>query len=570
MGAGGRTLRAALALTALALALPTAASAATLKVTTTSDAVADDGECSLREAVTATNQNTDVNGANDCDHDGEAGPDRINLPAGTLPLLGAPNENANASGDLDVEAGNGLTVVGKGQADTTIDGDLDRIFELETGPLTLRALRLSDGEAAAGNGGGALVSGEARLTLDRSAVVFSSGDAGGGIAVTSGVGSLALKGAEISGNLADGGASGDGGGGILFKGAKLTIDRSLVENNVTSGGEGGGVYIGDQSANLKISRSVIADNHANARSGGAIAHSSSSGRLTIARSLVAENSARFSAGGIEVSNDANLTVVKSSAIVDNTLSSNQNEVIGGAGIGNGGTAKLVGSTVTGNELFSPNGMASMYGAGVRNDNGAEMTISSSLINANEQPEGNGAGIYSVQPLRLSNSTISNNDVGTGNGGGVSVSFDAAVVSHVTFAGNQAGGQGDAIYDPTGDMTMRASIVGEGAGACGQPIDSLGYNLDAGTSCGLSGPRDVSGTPSGLRPLKQVKPRPSIGPPGPAFKTGVHPLRKTSPALDRVPKRKCQDAAGKRLRADQRGLKRPQGRRCDSGAYERKR
>jgi hypothetical protein len=35
-------------------------------------------------------------------------------------------------------------------------------------------------------------------------------------------------------------------------------------------------------------------------------------------------------------------------------------------------------------------------------------------------------------------------------------------------------------------------------------------------------------------------------------------------------KKCKDAGGKRLRKDQRGVKRPQGKRCDSGAYERKR
>jgi hypothetical protein len=551
------------------LVLPAAAAADTIKATTISDISADDGECSLREAVTATNQNAPVNGANDCDHDGGTGKDTVKLPDGTLPLLGAANDNANASGDLDVEAGDGLTLAGKGSGDTTIDGDLDRILHLESGRLTLRGLTLSDGEAGTSKGGGALVEGDSKLTLDGSAVRLNSAETGGGIAVDSGLASLVVRDSTIADNLADGGAVFDDGGGIDFDGAKLVVDRSSIEANESTGGDGGAVYISGQEANLKISRSFIAGNHADARAAGGISHSSLAGRLTIARSLLVSNSARFAGGAIDVSNDANLTVVKSSAIVDNSLSSTQNEVIGGAGIANGGTAKMTGSIVAGNELLSPNSMASMNGAGVRNDNGAEMTISSSLITANEQPEGQGAGIFSVQPLELSNSTISDNDVGTGSGGGLSASFAPAVLSHVTFAGNQAGGQGDAIHTSSNDITMRASIVAEGAGACGQPINSLGYNLDAGTSCDLDGPRDVSGSPVQIKSLKEAS-GPPIGPPGFGIVTGVHPLKRSSEAVDSVPKRKCKDAAGKRLRADQRGVKRPQGGRCDAGAYERKR
>ena len=389
MGAGAKTIRAWLALAAVGLVLPAAAGADTIKATTISDISADDGECSLREAITATNQNAPVSGANDCDHGGGTGRDTVKLPDGTLPLLGAANENGNASGDLDIEAGEGLTLLGKGSGETTIDGDQDRLLELESGELTLRGLKLSDGEAGAFSGGGALVSGPAKLILDEAAVTLSSAEEGGGISVLDNAADLIVRDSTISGNLADG-ASLDDGGGILFSGAKMTIDRSILETNETNTGEGGAIYVENQDGNLKVKRSVIADNHADARAAGGIAHSSFAGRLTISRSILVENSARFAGGGIYVSNDANLTVVKSSAIVDNTLSSAQNEVIGGAGIANGGTAKMTGSIVAGNELFSPGGMASMDGAGVRNDNGAEMTISSSLITANEQPEGQGA------------------------------------------------------------------------------------------------------------------------------------------------------------------------------------
>ncbi|MEM9597291.1 MAG: hypothetical protein AAGD06_23690 [Acidobacteriota bacterium] len=89
----------------LALALPLIAvapsSAATLAVTTTVDVIAVDGECSLREAITATNTNQPFS---DCPA-GEALPtiDAIELPAGTYTLTLLPiDEDANLGGDLDI------------------------------------------------------------------------------------------------------------------------------------------------------------------------------------------------------------------------------------------------------------------------------------------------------------------------------------------------------------------------------------------------------------------------------------------------------------------------------------
>jgi hypothetical protein len=61
----------------------------------------------------------------------------------------------------------------------------------------------------------------------------------------------------------------------------------------------------------------------------------------------------------------------------------------------------------------------------------------------------------------------------------------------------------------------------------------------------------------------------VAPPALTSSTLTHALRKASDAVDRVPKAKCEDAAGKRLRVDQRRSPRPGGKRCDSGAFERK-
>ena len=83
------------------LTLTVPVSARTIAVTTTDDVLALDGQCSLREAVTAANGNQPFS---DCPS-GEAFPviDVIELPPGTYRLtLGAAGDDANLGGDLDI------------------------------------------------------------------------------------------------------------------------------------------------------------------------------------------------------------------------------------------------------------------------------------------------------------------------------------------------------------------------------------------------------------------------------------------------------------------------------------
>ena len=154
-----------LAAAAIALVLAAPAGAATIKVTTEADGFADDGDCSLREAIEATNLNDTVNGGDDCKHDGGMGPDVIEVPDGLYVVNGAAGENGNASGDLDVEAGSGLTVRGDGVP--TLLGDLDRVIHVESGNLVVKGVGITGGEAGAARGGGILADGPGRLTLSR-------------------------------------------------------------------------------------------------------------------------------------------------------------------------------------------------------------------------------------------------------------------------------------------------------------------------------------------------------------------------------------------------------------------
>src|SRR5687768_5003480 len=134
------------------------ASAATLKVTKTSDPVpgaCTANDCSLREAIRRANST------------GTA--DKILLKAKTYELAQAGEDDDALAGDLDVVAGSGrLTVSGKGRGKTAVDGgDLDRIFQIADGAgATIRELTVRNGSAPTG---GAILNTGA-LTIGNAAV----------------------------------------------------------------------------------------------------------------------------------------------------------------------------------------------------------------------------------------------------------------------------------------------------------------------------------------------------------------------------------------------------------------
>jgi CSLREA domain-containing protein len=317
----------------LVLAAP--AGATTIKVTTTADAITNDGECSLREAITATNINQTVNGADDCKHlNGDTGPDVIKVPDDSYPVDGVAGDDNNVGGDFDVEAGKKLTILGDGVP--TLEGNLDRVIHLESGNLVLDGIAITDGEAGAGRGGGILAEGNGKLTLDGGLVTDSSAARGGAIAIDDVGMSLRIEQESIQENTADGATVFDGGGGIYFDGKGAKIDRASVAGNSTLNGDGGGIDVDGQLGKLEISRTSLFANHADDHGGGGLAYDPLDAKATISHSLVSLNSARFGGGGLEVVNDPDMLVIKTTSISDNKLSSTLNEVVGGGGITNGG------------------------------------------------------------------------------------------------------------------------------------------------------------------------------------------------------------------------------------------
>ena len=204
-------------------------------VTTLEDELNADGDCSLREAVQAANDDVAVDAC-----PAGAGADIISLGVqGDLYVLSitGSHEEQNQSGDLDVYGD--LAIVGCGATESVISGGaLDRILHVHPGAsLELSGLTLREGRAEGGAG---------------QAPTGGVGPGFGGAIYSAG--SLSLNACILSGNEALGGAGadgqhapGDGGGGgggaglggAIYSSGYLDLQDVSFEDNVAMGGVGG-------------------------------------------------------------------------------------------------------------------------------------------------------------------------------------------------------------------------------------------------------------------------------------------------------------------------------------------
>lgn len=114
--------------------------AATINVTTTSDDLIDNGNCTLREAIRAANTNTAVDAC-----PAGSGADTIVLPAGTYTLTTSSDGEDESTGDLNILES--LTITGALSSTTIIDGGkLDSVFRVHEGHVTFNDLTIQNGE----------------------------------------------------------------------------------------------------------------------------------------------------------------------------------------------------------------------------------------------------------------------------------------------------------------------------------------------------------------------------------------------------------------------------------------
>jgi predicted outer membrane repeat protein len=454
-----------------------------------------------------------------------------------------------------------------------------------------------------GNSGplGGAIANSGTLNLTNPSITGNTSNDGGGIYNQGG--KVSVLGGSIDNNTVtalSGNAATGFGGGVYSNSSQspqLTLSGVSVSGNqaLSAGstpGNGGGVYVTNTGA-ATIADSSFDDNFAPITGGAvfAAATSGSAPTLTVSNTTVAgASSVTFRGGGIAVGNLAKLVLSGGSISGSHAL------VGGGLYVQEGGQASLTGATVTGNVTNEG------FGAGIANS-GTTTVIDSSIAGnsapnnpSNPNPNGSGGGIFnglSSSPtaprLTLTRVTVSGNDAGSGSA--LSSSAPASVVES-TIAGNTSafgtilssaalslvadtihGNAGGGVIQFSAPAAISGTVVAANAGNCaagsGGSFTDGGYNsTDTTTPPAFSCPftdHVVIGDPK-LNDLA------SNGGP-----TQTKLPKNNSPLLNRIPldtATAITDAVSGNAvtlcatgSADQRGVSRPQGSKCDIGSVE---
>jgi hypothetical protein len=345
----------------IGLALPSAAQATAIHVTTNADS---GGQCTLRNAINAANNNL-ATGA--CDA-GQPAP-----TVDTIDFTGLGGQPITLGSTLPPLFGL-LSIAGPGASQLTIDGnDLVQPLQVNGGTITISGLTIANGRCGAGCGseGGAILEAGGDLTLDSVAVsgntavhaVAQADDTAEGGAIEVSGATLHVVNSTISGNTvtADSGTAQNGAsGGAIGNRGTVTIDRSTLSGNQATAAAAGGAT------------STV--------SGGAILNG---GHLTITRSTLSGNSLATSGAGSPSANGGAINEISTPAIM----------------------LQIDRSTVVGNTITSTGGGS---GGGIFSI-GAPGTITSSTISSNSASTG--ANLALSEPVTLSNSIVTNPLVG---------------------------------------------------------------------------------------------------------------------------------------------------------------
>jgi fibronectin-binding autotransporter adhesin len=331
---------------------------------------------------------------------------------------------------------------------------------------------------------------------------------------------------------------GSWGAGVQVDGpAVFTLTHSVVASNTSSAG-GGGVYVQYLSARTTISDCAVVNNRTGAglnSHGGGIAVSE--GRLTLINSTVLSNSTDYKGGGIYVAGVSNLLTVEGSTVVSNTAGGN-----GGGIFSEVGTMILRHSTVISN-------VSGNLGGGIFSNSNSG--FSDTTIAGNRGYKS--GGIHNQNRLYLTNVTVSANEASDTAGAIYNVGNGDLIVRNSTIVYNTyIDGSAGGIYNYA-DVSLESTIVAHNEGAdctdMGGTFTSEGYNLEYGHTCVLTATGDITDTDPLLGPLQDNG--------GDAL---THALLVGSLAIDH--------GSFSYPSTDQRGVPRPQGSRCDIGAYER--
>ena len=500
-----RAIRATLAAGSLGLAVH--ASATTLTVNTQADtAPVADANCTLREAI--ANANAHANTFPECGGAG-TGTDTIQFSPGISSIVLALGSELPLT-DSTITIDGGATGV-------TVDGNnTSRVFSIAAGSAaTFKHLTIQHGRVTSTEGAG--INNLGNLTLDNCTVQDNNGHYYGG-GIRSYKGTLTATNTTVSGNSAPAGA------GMFIQYGTANITGSHISGN--SADLGGGIYQGDKPSTITISGSTLSGNTATKNGGGI--HAEHTG-MTVSDSVISGNSAGILGGGVV----AYAPITISGTLFQNNFAGpyNYGGCMGGglATVGNDGStgSTIANSTFVGNYIKTSATATRGFGGGICNS--ATITLKNVTMSGNSAPYSppggyGGGGIYnepsfgaSSQGLVYLSNTIITNSGTAGNCGGQ--------VAHVTFGGSTLG-----TFDQGGNI--------EDANTCGFTIAASSL---PNTNPQLGALQNNGGPTNTMLPLA------------------------SSAAIDKGIDAVCSAAPVNAV--DQRGVTRPQGPHCDSGAVE---
>jgi hypothetical protein len=394
----------------------------------------------------------------------------------------------------------GLTIDGPGREVIAVSGgNTFRVFEIAASfTVSILGLTIADGWATGSGGGGILNAGTLTFADSTLSGNAATGTFGGGIL---NYGALAVTDSTLSTNFAS------TGGGIANLYGMLTVTGCTLSANSAS--TGGGI---DNFGTLTVTDSTLSDNAA--WEGGGI---DNYGDLTVTDSTLSDNAAiNFGIGG-GIYNTSTATVT------DSTLSDNAAGYGGAIYNTPSATLTVTGCTLSANSATSTcGGIENLYGmltvtdstlstnsagqlgGGIYNANGTLSVTGSTLSDNTATNSGFGGGIWNSGNLTVTDSTLTGN-AATFTGGGIANFNGMLTVTGCTLSGNAAGYGGGGIIN-SDSLTVRNSIFAGNTAASSPDVAgtlfSQGHNL-VGNAQGASGfdPTDLLNVDPMLGPLQ---------------------------------------------------------------------
>lgn len=423
-----------------------------------------DGDCSLRDAIKAANDNP--------------GDDIVSVPLGTFSITISGDEDVNASGDFDIS--DNVTITGAGAASTVIRAGtsringIDRIFHVQSGATVVLdgvTVQYGRGDVASHHGG--CINNAGNLTVRNSIVDNCEVKLGGDGGLIYSTGSLVIDNATLSN-----GWSSDLGGGVYATSMSIQNGASFTGNEGKN--HGGGIYY-DSTTDLNMSGDVsfisnittkdqTTDNGGGIYTKGSIVHTSGTATFT-------SNAARRGAGvfvetsGKSVTFDA-LIASSNAASYEGGLFQTYGVTINGGGSISNNTAGNLGAAIyslsntvslTGNFTFNNNDTTKDQ----TTDNGGAIWSRGSVSHSggtieftnNDARKGGAIFIDNAGTVTLNAATFTTNTASYD--GGAIQAYGTSITGGGSFTGNTAGNLGGAIYNKTGTVTLNGTFTFSG-------------------------------------------------------------------------------------------------------------